>query len=126
MAVIHVSGFRKTYGSTVAVDDVSFDVNAGEILGLVDASERAQSGNPSAPEFRVVLNWFEDLKARVPANLESRLVKTDGGSRISHQIGVDREPSERSRRPYNSSQLGPCSRAQEGAAPNDAASVSGS
>ena len=31
MAVIHVSGFRKTYGSTVAVDDVSFDVNAGEI-----------------------------------------------------------------------------------------------
>ena len=32
MAVIHVSGFRKTYGSTVAVDDVSFDVNAGEIL----------------------------------------------------------------------------------------------
>jgi hypothetical protein len=60
MAVIHVSGFRKTDGSTVAVDDVSFDVNAGE-------------------------------------------------------IGVDREPSERSRRPYNSSQLGPCSRAQEGA-----------
>jgi ABC-type multidrug transport system ATPase subunit len=32
MAVIHVSGFRKTYGSTVAVDDVSFDVNAGEIF----------------------------------------------------------------------------------------------
>ena len=31
MAVIHVSGFRKTYGSTVAGDDVSFDVNAGEI-----------------------------------------------------------------------------------------------
>lgn len=35
MAVIHVSGFRKTYGSTVAVDDVSFDVNAGEIFGLI-------------------------------------------------------------------------------------------
>ena len=29
MPVIHVSGFRKTCGSTVAVDDVSFDVNAG-------------------------------------------------------------------------------------------------
>jgi hypothetical protein len=39
----------------------------GKILGLVDASERTQSGNPDAPEFRVVLNWFEELKARVPA-----------------------------------------------------------
>jgi len=35
MPVIHVSGFRKTYGSTEAVDDVSFDVNAGEILSAV-------------------------------------------------------------------------------------------
>jgi ABC-2 type transport system ATP-binding protein len=34
-AVIEVSGFRKTYGSTVAVDDVSFDVREGEIFGLI-------------------------------------------------------------------------------------------
>jgi ABC-2 type transport system ATP-binding protein len=33
--VIHVSGFRKTYGSTVAVDDVSFEVKDGEIFGLI-------------------------------------------------------------------------------------------
>jgi ABC-2 type transport system ATP-binding protein len=33
--VIQVSGCRKTYGSTVAVDDVSFDVNDGEIFGLI-------------------------------------------------------------------------------------------
>ena len=33
--VIQVSGVRKTYGSTVAVDDVSFDVNDGEIFGLI-------------------------------------------------------------------------------------------
>ena len=33
--VIQVSGCRKTYGSTVAVDEVSFDVNDGEIFGLV-------------------------------------------------------------------------------------------
>src|ERR1700722_20407082 len=33
--VIQVSGIRKTYGSTVAVDDVSFDVNNGEIFGLI-------------------------------------------------------------------------------------------
>ena len=32
---IRVSGLRKTYGRTVAVDDVSFDVHAGEIFGLI-------------------------------------------------------------------------------------------
>jgi ABC-2 type transport system ATP-binding protein len=34
-SVIQVSGCRKTYGSTVAVDDVSFDVLDGEIFGLI-------------------------------------------------------------------------------------------
>ncbi len=34
-AVIQVSGCRKTYGSTVAVDEVSFDVTDGEIFGLI-------------------------------------------------------------------------------------------
>jgi len=33
--VIQVSGFRKTYGRTVAVDEVSFSVNDGEIFGLI-------------------------------------------------------------------------------------------
>src|SRR4029079_1403380 len=32
---IQVSGVRKTYGAIVAVEDVSFDVHAGEIFGLV-------------------------------------------------------------------------------------------
>ena len=34
-AVVHVAAIRKTYGSTVAVDDVSFDVAPGEIFGLI-------------------------------------------------------------------------------------------
>jgi ABC-2 type transport system ATP-binding protein len=33
--VIQVSGIRKTYGPTVAVDEVSFEVNQGEIFGLI-------------------------------------------------------------------------------------------
>src|SRR6185295_8348815 len=33
--VIRVTGIRKTYGKTVAVEDVSFDVNDGEIFGLI-------------------------------------------------------------------------------------------
>jgi ABC-2 type transport system ATP-binding protein len=35
LPVIQVSGFRKTYGRTVAVDDVSFEVGEGEIFGLI-------------------------------------------------------------------------------------------
>jgi ABC-2 type transport system ATP-binding protein len=35
LTVIHVAGIRKTYGKTVAVDDVSFEVSAGEIFGLI-------------------------------------------------------------------------------------------
>jgi len=34
-SVIQVSGVRKTYSSTVAVAEVSFDVNDGEIFGLI-------------------------------------------------------------------------------------------
>jgi ABC-2 type transport system ATP-binding protein len=33
--VIQVSGVRKTYGQTIAVDEVSFEVNEGEIFGLI-------------------------------------------------------------------------------------------
>src|SRR5271154_4864159 len=33
--VIQVSGIRKTYGRTLAVDEVSFEVNEGEIFGLI-------------------------------------------------------------------------------------------
>ena len=32
---IHVSSIRKTYGTHVAVDDVSFEVRSGEIFGLI-------------------------------------------------------------------------------------------
>src|SRR6202050_2644402 len=32
---IQVSGIRKTYGATVAVSDISFEVRQGEIFGLI-------------------------------------------------------------------------------------------
>jgi ABC-2 type transport system ATP-binding protein len=35
LPVIRVAGCRKTYGSTVAVDEVSFEVYDGEIFGLI-------------------------------------------------------------------------------------------
>ena len=59
--------FTSTGGSAQA-DMRNYDLTPdGKILGLVDASEQTQTGNPTAPEFRVVFNWFEELKARVPA-----------------------------------------------------------
>ena len=33
--IIQVEGLRKVYGTTVAVDDVSFEVKEGEIFGMV-------------------------------------------------------------------------------------------
>jgi ABC-2 type transport system ATP-binding protein len=34
-AAIRIAGIRKTYGRTLAIDDVSFDVEPGEIFGLI-------------------------------------------------------------------------------------------
>ena len=34
-AIVQVEGLRKTYGATVAIDEVSFDVREGEIFGMV-------------------------------------------------------------------------------------------
>src|SRR5512143_1672886 len=33
--IVQVEGLRKTYGTTVAVDGISFEVQAGEIFGMV-------------------------------------------------------------------------------------------
>ena len=34
-AAIEVAGFRKSYGDLIAVDDISFTVDRGEIFGLL-------------------------------------------------------------------------------------------
>jgi Tol biopolymer transport system component len=44
--------------------DISRD--GQHFLGLIDAAQ-AQSGAPAAQQIQVVLNWFEELKARVPS-----------------------------------------------------------
>ena len=44
--------------------DISAD--GKRFIGLVNASAAGPAGTPSAPQLQVVLNWFEDLKTRVP------------------------------------------------------------
>jgi eukaryotic-like serine/threonine-protein kinase len=50
------AGFSRNY-------DVTPD--GKRLLRVIDAGQ-TQSGTPSAPQIQVVLNWFEELKARSP------------------------------------------------------------
>ena len=43
MSLLEVAHLRKTYGSTVAVDDLSFEVEAGEIFGLLGPNGAGKS-----------------------------------------------------------------------------------
>jgi hypothetical protein len=45
----------------------NYDITpAGKFVALVDPREPDASGTSAAPEIRVVLDWFEELKQRVP------------------------------------------------------------
>jgi Tol biopolymer transport system component len=50
--------------NTIRNNDMTPD---GKVLGIV-GSGQAASGAPFAPQLLVVLNWFEELKARVPTH----------------------------------------------------------
>jgi len=45
-------------------NDITLD--GKRFLGVVPAGQNTASGAPMAPQIQVVLNWFEELKARVP------------------------------------------------------------
>jgi len=45
-------------------NDITLD--GKRFLGVVGAGQNAADGAPAAPQIQVVLNWFEELKARVP------------------------------------------------------------
>ena len=45
-------------------NDITLD--GTRFLGVVAAGQISTSGVPAAPQIQVVLNWFEELKARVP------------------------------------------------------------
>ena len=59
------SSFRIS-GNSPNTQERAYDVLPdGRFVGLIDASEPEGSPASGASEIRVVLNWFEELKARV-------------------------------------------------------------
>jgi Tol biopolymer transport system component len=58
-----VTSPARVTGSRLISEPRAFDILPdGRFIGLIDASEPQEN---AAPEIRVVLNWFEELKARV-------------------------------------------------------------
>jgi ABC-2 type transport system ATP-binding protein len=73
-ALIHVSGFSKTYSETVAVDGLDFSVLPGTILGLVGPNGagktttlRALSGIIPATSGRLLVAGFDIATEPIPA-----------------------------------------------------------
>jgi eukaryotic-like serine/threonine-protein kinase len=58
---------RFTTENSAMENERNYDLTPdGKIVGAVLESEQTQTGTPTAPEIRVVLNWSEELTQRVP------------------------------------------------------------
>jgi ABC-2 type transport system ATP-binding protein len=89
-AVIEVSGFRKTYGRTVAVDEISFAVHDGEIFGLI---------GPNGAGKTTTLECVEGLKK--PDRGSIRVLGLDPFRdvyRLQHRIGVQLQQAQLQKR----------------------------
>ncbi len=54
-------------GFTVVGGHRDYDMSPdGERLLMVFPADRPDSGEPARPQINIVLNWFEELKERVP------------------------------------------------------------
>src|ERR1700755_1149984 len=88
--VIHVSNIRKTYGPTVAVDDVSFDVFDGEIFGLI---------GPNGAGKTTTMECVEGL--RTPDRGTISVLGLDPARdayRLQHRIGVQLQEAQLQKR----------------------------
>jgi len=84
-SVIEVRNLRKTYGTLVAVDDVSFEVNEGEIFGMV---------GPNGAGKTTTIECIEGL--RRPDKGSVKLLRMDPSEKrraIANHIGVQLQES---------------------------------
>jgi ABC-2 type transport system ATP-binding protein len=89
-SVIEVSGFRKTYGKTVAVDEISFAVTDGEIFGLI---------GPNGAGKTTTLECVEGLKK--PDSGTIRVLGLDpirDVYQLQHRIGVQLQQAQLQKR----------------------------
>lgn len=83
--VIEVTSFRKTYGDFVAVDDISFTVESGEIFGLL---------GPNGAGKTTTLECLEGLRQPDAGELQvAGIDPTKEPRRLRHHIGVQLQAS---------------------------------
>src|SRR3954468_19476370 len=88
--VIRVSGCRKTYGSIVAVDDVSFKVRDGEIFGLI---------GPNGAGKTTTMEGVEGLRARARGSIAVLgLDPFRDVYKLQHRIGVQLQQAQLQKR----------------------------
>src|ERR1700677_2876280 len=88
--VIQVSGIRKTYGRTVAVDEVSFEVNDGEIFGLI---------GPNGAGKTTTMECIEGIRAADRGTISVLdLDPSRETYRLQHRIGVQLQQAQLQKR----------------------------
>ena len=88
--VIHIANIRKTYGSTVAVDDVSFDVQQGEIFGLI---------GPNGAGKTTTMECVEGLRAPDRGTISVLSLNPVRDARtLQHRVGVQLQQAQLQKR----------------------------
>ena len=88
--VVRVSGIRKTYGKTIAVDDVSFEVQPGEIFGLI---------GPNGAGKTTTMECVEGLRRADRGQIEVfGLDPTRDATRLQGRLGVQLQEAQRQKR----------------------------
>jgi ABC-2 type transport system ATP-binding protein len=89
-SIVQVNGLRKTYGKTVAVDGISFEVRSGEIFGMV---------GPNGAGKTTTIECLEGLRKPdagmvrvlgVDPQIESRVLRTHTGMQLQQSNLPDR------------------------------------
>ncbi len=105
--VIEVRDFRKTYGDFIAVDGISFEVNQGEIFGLLGHGIQGEwitgIGNEQWPSFRCTADFALDGLEFVLAPTGQPDSHVCGG--ILGQVLGDESPGEPGRPEYDVASL---------------------
>src|SRR3954466_3430306 len=88
--VVQVSAIRKTYGRTVAVDEVSFDVREGEIFGLI---------GPNGAGKTTTMECVEGLRAPARGDISVLgLNPTRDVYRLQERVGVQLQEAQLQKR----------------------------